>query len=286
MRFHKYHALGNDYIVLNPADFPSWGGAPTTDQIRVVCHRNFGVGSDGILWGPLPSRESQHGLRIFNPDGSEAEKSGNGLRIFSRFLWDQKLVRDAIFTVETPGGHVRSEIRDNGRLITVAMGSVSFDSARVPVNVAGPAREILNEKVTVLDREFTFCAATIGNPHCVIPLPAITPELAHRYGPHLETHPLFPRKTNVQFLQVMDRRNIRIEIWERGAGYTLASGSSSSASAAVAHRLGLVDRDVTVHMPGGTIGIEISDGFAIMMTGTVNKVAEGVMHPELFAVKV
>lgn len=286
MRFHKYHALGNDYIVLNPADFPSWGATPATDQIRVVCHRNFGVGSDGILWGPLPSRESQHGLRIFNPDGSEAEKSGNGLRIFSRFLWDQKLVRDARFTVETPGGHVRSEIRDGGGLITVAMGSVSFDSARIPVNVTGPAREVLNEKVTVLDREFTYCAATIGNPHCVIPLPAITAELAHRYGPHLETHPLFPRKTNVQFLQVLDRKNIRIEIWERGAGYTLASGSSSSASAAVAHRLGLVDRNVTVHMPGGTIGIEIGDGFSIMMTGTVNKVAEGVMHPELFAVKV
>ena len=286
MRFHKYHALGNDYIVLNPADFPSWGAAPTTDQIRVVCHRNFGVGSDGILWGPLPSRESQHGLRIFNPDGSEAEKSGNGLRIFSRFLWDQKLVREASFTVETPGGHVRSEIRGGGGLITVAMGSVSFDSARIPVNVTGPAREVLNEKVTVLDREFTYCAATIGNPHCVIPLPAITAELAHRYGPHLETHPLFPRKTNVQFLQVLDRKNIRIEIWERGAGYTLASGSSSSASAAVAHRLGLVDRNVTVHMPGGTIGIEIGDGFSIMMTGTVNKVAEGVMHPELFAVKV
>ena len=286
MRFHKYHALGNDYIVLNPADFPSWGAAPTTDQIRVVCHRNFGVGSDGILWGPLPSRESQHGLRIFNPDGSEAEKSGNGLRIFSRFLWDQKLVREASFTVETPGGHVRSEIRDNGSLIKVAMGSVSFDSARIPVNVSGPAREVLHEKVTVLDREFTFCAATIGNPHCVIPLPVVTAELAHRYGPHLETHPLFPRKTNVQFLQVIDRKNIRIEIWERGAGYTLASGSSSSASAAVAHRLGLVDREVTVHMPGGTIGIEIGDGFSIMMTGTVNKVAEGVMHPELFAVKV
>jgi diaminopimelate epimerase len=138
----------------------------------------------------------------------------------------------------------------------------------------------------VLDRDFTYCAATIGNPHCVIPLPAVTPELALRYGPHLETHPLFPRKTNVQFLQVIDRKNIRIEIWERGAGYTLASGSSSSASAAVAHRLGLVDRDVTVHMPGGTIGIEIGDGFSIMMTGTVNKVAEGLMHPELFAVKV
>ena len=286
MRFHKYHALGNDYIVLNPADFPTWNPAPTVEQIRVVCHRNFGVGSDGILWGPLPSKQSEFGLRIFNPDGSEAEKSGNGLRIFSRFLWDQGCVKASRFSIETPGGHVQSEIKEDGRLITVAMGSVSFDSGKIPVNLAGAPREVINEKVQVLDREFTFCAATIGNPHCVIPLPGITPELAHRYGPHLETHPLFPRKTNVQFLQVRDRKNIQIEIWERGAGYTLASGSSSSAAAAVAHKLGLIDRDITVHMPGGSIGIEIGDGFSIMMTGTVNKVAEGAMHPDLFVVRV
>ncbi len=284
MRFHKYHALGNDYIVLNPADFPEWSPAPTAGQIRVVCHRNFGVGSDGILWGPLPSQQSQFGLRIFNPDGSEAEKSGNGLRIFSRFLWDQGLVRDSEFSVETPGGHVASVIREQGRLITVAMGRVSFNSRDIPI--VGDSREVLNEKITILDREFTFCAATIGNPHCVIPLAEVSATLAHRYGPHLETHPNFPRKTNVQFLQVRDRGNIQIEIWERGAGYTLASGSSSSAAAAVAHRLGLVDRKVTVHMPGGQIGIEIGDQFAITMTGTVNKVAEGTMHPELFAVNV
>lgn len=284
MRFHKYHALGNDYIVLDPRDFPSWQPAPTVEQIRVVCHRNFGVGSDGILWGPLPSKVSEFGLRIFNPDGSEAEKSGNGLRIFSRFLWDQGLVKNPSFTVETPGGHVQSVIKEDGRLITVAMGRVSFASDKIPV--VGPSREVLNEKISVLGREFTFCAATIGNPHCVLPLAEISPTLAHQYGAAIETHPNFPRRTNVQFLRVIDRANIQIEIWERGAGYTLASGSSSSASAAVAHKLGLVDRTVTVHMPGGKIGIEIGPDFSIMMTGTVNKVADGTMHPELFAVKV
>jgi diaminopimelate epimerase len=164
------------------------------------------------------------------------------------------------------------------------MGSVSFLSTKIPHT--GPEREVINESITVLDRTFTYCAATIGNPHCVIPLPAVTAEMAHRYGPHLETHTNFPRKTNVQFMQVIDRNNIRIEIWERGAGYTLASGSSSSAAASVAHKLGLVDANVTVHMPGGQIGIEIGDNFAIRMTGTVNKVADGVMHPELFAIKV
>jgi diaminopimelate epimerase len=284
MRFFKYHALGNDYIVLNPADFPTWKPAPSVDQIRVICHRNFGVGSDGILWGPLPSEKSEFGLRIFNPDGSEAEKSGNGLRIFSRFLWDQKLAKNPEFTVETPGGHVKSVIKENGKLITVEMGKVNFDSAKIPVT--GPAREVINEKIKIQDREFIYSAATIGNPHCVIPLDHISPDMAKTYGPDLEVHPNFPRKTNVQFLKVLDRNNIQIEIWERGAGYTLASGSSSSASAAVAHRLGFVDRSVTVHMPGGQIGIEIGDAFSIMMTGTVNKVAEGTMHADLFLVKV
>ena len=266
-----------------PRTFQGWK-VPDLGQIRVICHRNFGIGSDGILWGPLPSDKASFGLRIFNPDGSEAEKSGNGLRIFSRYLWDQKRVTSPKFTVETPGGVVQSEIKDSGSLITVAMGSVSFDSTRIPVK--GPAREVLSERIEVQGRTFTYCAATIGNPHCVLPVDDLSPELAKRYGPDIEVNPLFPNRTNVQFLKVLDRSAIQIEIWERGAGYTLASGSSSSAAAAVAHRLGLVDRHVTVRMPGGSIGIEIGDGFSIMMTGTVNKVAEGEMHPQLFDVTV
>jgi diaminopimelate epimerase len=280
MRFHKYHALGNDYLVMNPADFPG-SKTPTPAQIRVICHRNYGVGSDGILWGPLPSTRAQFGLRIFNPDASEAEKSGNGLRIFSRYLQDQQLVGAAPFTIEVPGGVVESRLLPADRLITVEMGRVSFQSDRIPV--AGPVREVLREKFTILDREFIFSAAGIGNPHCVIVLPEISAALATQYGPAIEVHPNFPNRINVQFLQVLDRRNVRIEIWERGAGYTLASGSSSSAAAAVAHRLGLVDAHLTVHMPGGRIGIEISPDFAIRMTGPVTRVAEGTLHPEIFS---
>jgi len=283
MRFYKYHALGNDYIVMNPGHFPGWG-APTPAQTRVICHRNFGIGSDGILWGPTPSKRANFALRIFNPDGSEAEKSGNGLRIFSRYLFDQKMVSTLPFTIETSGGVVEVLIQPDGRMITIDMGQVSFASDKIPV--AGPAREVIDEKIRIQDREFTFCAATIGNPHCVIVLPEISETMARRYGPDLETHANFPKRTNVQFLKVLDRANIQIEIWERGAGYTLASGSSSSASAAVAHRLGLVDRSVTVHMPGGQIGIQIGDKFAIRMTGTVTRVAEGTFHPELFTTKV
>ena len=282
MRFFKYHALGNDYLILQPADYPR-GTPPTPKQVRLICHRQYGIGSDGILWGPLPSPKADFGLRIFNPDGSEAEKSGNGLRIFARFLWDQGLVKTARFTIETPGGVVEAEVK-NGHRITVAMGAVSFASDRIPVT--GPPREVLNETLQIRDRTFTFCAATIGNPHCVILLPEISAELARTYGPDIEVHPNFPRRTNVQFLQVLDRANIRIEIWERGAGHTLASGTSASAASAVAHKLGLVDRQVTVHMPGGELQVEIGPDYAIRQTGPVIKVAEGMMHPELFATKI
>ena len=277
--FTKYHALGNDYIVINPKDLP----APlSAEQIKTICHRNFGVGSDGILLGPLPTKKADFGLRIFNPDGSEAEKSGNGLRIFSRYLWDKKRVNSKEFSIETPGGIVHATVMSRGKIVRVEMGNVSFWSDEIPV--AGPRREVINEPIHLRGLQYNFCAATVGNPHCVLPLPKITPELAKQIGPLLETHARFPNRTNVQLMKVLDRNNIQIEIWERGAGYTLASGSSSSASAAVAHKLGLCDREISVHMPGGKIEIEIGDNFSIRMTGGVTKVADGVMNREMFGV--
>jgi len=276
-KFFKYHALGNDYIVIDPRDFP---GELSVEQVRLICHRNYGVGSDGILFGPLPSTAARFGLRIYNPDGSEAEKSGNGLRIFSRYLYDQKLVGTDEFAIQTAGGLVTSAISPGGRMIRVEMGKVRFWSDQIPMT--GARREVISEVIQAGDRLFTICAATIGNPHCVAPLPEISAELARQYGPLLENHQSFPKRTNVQFMKVLDRGNIQIEIWERGAGYTLASGSSSSASAAVAHRLGLCDSSVKVHMPGGMIAIEIGADFAIQMTGPVTRVAEGVISAEMF----
>jgi len=281
MRFAKYHALGNDYIVIDPQDLPS---PLTTEQVKVICHRNFGIGSDGILLGPLPAQNAKFTLRIFNPDGSEAEKSGNGLRIFSRYLWDRKLVGNEEFAIQTAGGLVRATVLNGGKMVCVEMGKVSFWSDAIPVT--GPRREVINEQITVGGRTFTFCAATIGNPHCVLPLPEISPELAKQFGPMLETHSNFPNRTNVQFLKVLDRQNMRIEIWERGAGYTLASGSSSSAAAGVAHKLGLCDRAISVHMPGGVIAIEIGGDFSIRMTGGVTKVSEGMIAEEMFGAKI
>ena len=268
--FEKYHALGNDYLVYDPK---GENREFTTEETIRICHRNFGLGSDGILLGPLPSEKADFGLRILNPDGSEAEKSGNGLRIFARFLRDQGKVQTQPFTVDTLGGVVTCEVSEDASVISVEMGQVSFHSDAIPVDVSGEAREVLDEPIEVAGKSLRYYAATIGNPHCVVPENEISEELARELGPALETHPNFPNRSNVQFLQILNRNRIRIEIWERGAGYTLASGSSSSAAGAVARKMGACDREITVEMPGGEIGLVIDDEFNVQMTGPATKVA-------------
>ena len=279
MKFFKYHALGKDYLVLDPQYAPE---LYSPQAIERICHRNFGLGSDGILYGPLPSDSADFALQIWNPDGSEAEKSGNGLRIFARYLLDQKRVSlDKPFSVMTLGGEVICTLRNGGQEICVDMGSVSFASSRIPVT--GESREVINEQLHILGKDYTYCAATVGNPHVVLLLTEHSKELTCKLGPIIENMTdRFPNRTNVQLLKVIDRNTIQIEIWERGAGYTLASGSSSSAAAAVAHKLGLCDNAITVHMPGGTILINIDENFKIKMTGPTTRVGEYEMDDEVF----
>jgi diaminopimelate epimerase len=272
VRFSKYQALGNDYIVIDAADVAA---NLTPRRIRHICHRHFGVGSDGILLGSMVAGVGGYHLRIFNPDGSEAEKSGNGIRIFCKYLWEQGRVGSEPFVVLTKGGQARCRVRQGGKIVTVEMGKVSFDSRQIPVT--GDDREVLNESIAVGGKRFRYCAATVGNPHCVMLGAEVSKEETCQYGPLIETDARFPHRTNVQFMETVDRGNVRIEIWERGAGYTLASGSSASAAAAVAFRLGLCDAGITVHMPGGRVGITVGEDYAITMTGPAARVFEGVL---------
>ena len=269
MKYTKYHALGNDYLVLDPKDGP----LPEQEEIVRICHRNFGLGSDGILYGPLKTEKADFGLRIINPDGSEAEKSGNGLRIFARYLHDSSTVKHDAFTVDTLGGLVTCQVSECADSITVDMGRVEFSAEGTTADTEDTKNGSIGQDLSFNGKTQTVYIADIGNPHCVVVQDEISAKQAKKDGAAIELHANFPNRTNVQFLKVLDRNNIQIEIWERGAGYTLASGSSSSAAAAVAHRIGLCDCDITVHMPGGQIKIQIGDNYSVRMTGPTTRVA-------------
>jgi diaminopimelate epimerase len=261
----KSHGLGNDYIVIDPANVPF---SVTPEAVRLICDRHRGVGSDGILL-VSPGNGADFGLRIFNPDGTEAEKSGNGARIFAKFLRDHGYTEADRFTLHTAGGRVSCILRhEKGRVAQVAvdMGKARFDPL---------------DAIDVDGRRMEVTSVSMGNPHCVVIVPDLADVDVHALGPKIERHPAFPKGTNVQFAQVMSRSEVRILIWERGAGYTLASGSSSCAVAAACQRKGLVDRSVMVSMPGGSLAIAIAEDGEIRMHGPVEEICEGDLSQDL-----
>lgn len=275
VQFTKYHGLGNDYLVMEPSAIAPERARELAPRI---CHRNYGIGSDGILLGPLPADGADFGLRIINPDGSEAEKSGNGLRIFARFLHDTRRVGSDPFRIATPGGVALAQVFPERGLIRMGMGRASFDSE--VVGIAGPRRDVIAEPMSFAGRTLSCTGVSVGNPHCVILGVEVDEGTARTLGPQVERDARFRNRTNVQLLEVLDDRNIRIQIWERGAGYTLASGSSASAAACAAHRLGACGGHITVHMPGGTLEVEIGPDYEVTQTGPATRVAEGTISAE------
>jgi diaminopimelate epimerase len=277
VKFKKYNALGNSYLVIeeNPESDLS------EEAISIICSQNFGIGSDGILLKSKSSSSCDFGLRIFNPDGSEAEKSGNGIRIFCRYLFDNGLVGNERFTVLTKGGTVNCQILGSGSRVVVEMGTAVFNAESIPVlNVSG---EVINKDIVINGEEIVFSSVSMGNPHCVIFADDPSKSLACRLGPLIENQSIFPNRTNVQFVKVINRNLIEIEIWERGAGYTLASGSSSCAAAAVAKKLGYCDSEIIVRMPGGEIEIKIDENNTVTMEGSVVSVCSGIVSIEALA---
>jgi diaminopimelate epimerase len=279
--FVKSHALGNDYIVVELAALTF---RLTPQAIRLLCDRHLGVGSDGIL-ALVPSVRGDFGLRIFNPDGSEAEKSGNGLRIFAKFLHDRGYTARDCFTVDTPGGvaHIEVHPADGGHhQITVDIGRATFLSTEIPV--VGPPREVVDEVIEAGGQRLAITAVSVGNPHCVVFVPDLRLVDLHRMGPLLEVHPLFPHRTNVQFAQIVSPDRVQILIWERGAGETMASGTSAAAVAAAAVRAGLVDRAVVISSPGGDLRIRVGEDWHIRVTGPASEVYAGTLSDELVRV--
>ena len=277
--FVKMHGLGNEYIVMESSkiDFQL-----TNQAIKRLCNIHFGIGSDGIVM-LVPSLKADYGFRVYNPDGSEAEKSGNGLRILCKYLYDYGHARSRKFSLETLTDIVYAEIveEENGKaiLIQVDMGKAIFSSRDIPVNSDQP--EFIGQKIIAGDKEFEVNCVSVGNPHCVVIKQELDENEIRTYGPLLENHPLFPNRINVQFARVLSDREAQILIWERGAGYTLASGSSSCAASCILVKRGLIKGDLNMHMQGGTLKIQIDKNWNIHMTGEVREIARGVLGSEL-----
>lgn len=278
--FFRGHGLGNDYLVMDPKELEF---KLTPKNIELICNRNWGLGSDGIL-ALVPSKKADFGLRIFNPDGSEAEKSGNGLRIFARYLHATGKTNKKHFTVDTKGGVVTVDLHldrhGDASAVTVAMGRAIFKPSALPCSLS--AEELIQQPIEAAGRSLIFTGVSVGNPHCVVFRKAgetWSREDLLSLGPALENHVLFPKRINVQLAVPTGPKEITILIWERGAGETQASGSSSCAAASAAVRLGLVKSPVTVNMPGGILAIEVSGDFSLTMKGPVAEVARGTLSP-------
>lgn len=260
----KYHGLGNDYLVYDPNRNEHF---LHERQIEALCKRNIGVGADGILYGPF-FVEDEMWMQIFNPDGSEAEKSGNGIRIFSRYLKDAGYVKEESYVLHTKAGETKvTFLDDSGNLMRVDMGYAKFLAEEIPA--VGFGEEIVNEAIFFCDNFYNATCVSMGNPNCVLMLEEVNRKKAMQLGPYVENSKYFPNRINMQLCQVLDRNNIQIEIYERGAGYTYASGTGACAAAAASHRLGLVDERVTVHMHGGELLVEFDKDGRIDMTGPV-----------------
>lgn len=273
------HGLGNEYIVLDSTNIDF---LLTKQAIIRMCNIHFGIGSDGIVM-KVPTAKADFGFRVYNPDGSEAEKSGNGLRIFCKYLYDYGFATNRKFSVETLTDIVYADIIEEkegkAMLIRVDMGKAKFTSREIPVNSDQP--EFIGQKIMAGDKEYEVNCVSVGNPHCVVIKDVLDEKEIRKYGPLLENHSMFPNRINVQFAKVLSDHDAQILIWERGAGFTLASGSSSCAASSVLVKKGLIKGNLTMHMQGGTLKIEIDKDFNIRMTGEVREIAGGVLGSEL-----
>lgn len=274
----KYHGLGNDYLIYDPAV------NEVLLQERLItqlCRRNIGVGADGILYGPFPEDGGVR-VRIFNPDGSEAEKSGNGIRIFAKYLKDAGYVKENECELVTKSGRTHVWFLDEaGNKMRVDMGYAKFGANEIPA--VGFDGEIVDQAIFFCDNFYNATCVSMGNPNCVLMLEEVNRKKALQLGPYVENSKYFPNRINMQLCRIMDDANIQIEIYERGAGYTFASGTGAAAAAAASHRLGLTGDKVTVHMHGGELFVEFAEDDRIYLTGPVVYVGKITLAEQFYS---
>lgn len=279
MKFVKMHGAGNDYVYID--GFQESIADPAALAIE-VSNRNFGIGSDGLIL-ILPSTAADVKMRMFNSDGSEAEMCGNGVRCVAKYAYDHGLVAKEVISVETGAGVLTLQLYPGpaGHIdkVRVNMGRPRLMRGEIPLT-GDPAQQVINEPLTILDRTFAITCVSMGNPHCVIFVDDVENFPVEKYGSLIEQHPLFPRRTNVEFVEVRSRSEVRQRTWERGAGETLACGTGASAVLVAGVLTGRTGRVINNILSGGELEMEWSESGEVYMTGPAVEVFSGEYHPQ------
>lgn len=274
MKFTKMHGAGNDFVVIDGAkEVIPEEHLPAI--ARRACNRNMGIGADGLIL-VLNSRVANFRMRMINPDGSEAEMCGNGIRCFAKYVFDRKLHRDVILTVETLGGIKTLKLNAAGgkvQTVRVDMGEPKLLRSEIPMK--GDNTKVIAEPLKIAGKKIEITCVSMGNPHCVSFVDNVDNYPVDKIGPEIENHPHFPQRTNAEFVEVLNQQEIKMRVWERGASETLACGTGACASAVASMLNDKVSRKVTVHLPGGDLFIEWMGDNKVFMTGPAEEVFEG-----------
>ncbi|HIZ28796.1 MAG TPA: diaminopimelate epimerase [Candidatus Adamsella sp.] len=278
MKFTKMQGLGNDFVLVDYEEIKN-SDIPLSELAARMCDRKFGIGADGLIVVNPDDMKSNTDVcwRILNSDGSEPQMCGNGMRCFAQYVFNHGLVKEKKFSVNTLAGTIIPEVLDND-LVRVNMGKPILEAEKIPVQ--SNLFPVLNDTLQAEDRTFQFSAVSMGNPHCLIFTDENTEELALKYGSSIENNPIFPEKTNVEFIKVISEKHIKINVWERGCGITLACGTGACASTVAAILNNLTENKVKADLPGGTLTIEwagnsIDKDNDVFMTGSAKVVFEG-----------
>lgn len=277
MEFSKMHGLGNDFVVVDCISQAGLENA-VASQARFLCDRHFGVGADGVIL-ILPSEKADARMRIFNPDGSEAEMCGNGIRCFAKFLYERGIVSKRALTVETAAGIVRPSLRvDRGsvREILVDMGPPRL--AREEIPMTGTNGQVIGEVLETSEGPLKVTCLSMGNPHCVVFVPRVEEYPVAKIGPLLERHPAFPQRANVEFISPNGEGRLRVRVWERGAGETLACGTGACAAVVAGALSGITARQAQVSLPGGQLSVYWREDNRVLLTGPAEHLFDGEIN--------
>ncbi|KKI98676.1 diaminopimelate epimerase [Prochlorothrix hollandica] len=273
LAFTKYHGLGNDFILLDNRHTPEPCLSP--EQAVQWCDRNFGIGADGVIFALPGQGGSDYTMRIFNSDGSEPEMCGNGIRCLARFLADLEGVTEVTYRIQTLAGLIVPQVLADGQ-VTVDMGLPIVAAGQVPTSLGDPASPVLDLALEVAGQSWAVTCVSMGNPHCITFVESVAAVPLAELGPHFEHHPVFPQRTNTEFVEVVSRDYLKMRVWERGAGITLACGTGACASLVAAVLTDRADRRATLELPGGNLAIEwLEDTQHILMTGPASRVFAG-----------